>query len=82
MTEDLITVVNHDTNKIDLTHHGFEVVEFKPTELHFKADGDIEGNPSFCIVGISNSLPAVYMQFSLKTIQKALAKLGYTLYQP
>lgn len=82
--EDFIKVFNHGIGPIDLTHLGTSV-EMRPTELHYKVDGDTENNPSFCIVMDMPgpfAVPHVYAQFSLNTIQKALAELGYTLYQP
>ena len=59
-------------------------VEMKPTEihLHHKADGDLDGNPSFAIVLIPLRGEKIYAQVSLRILSEALAELGYTLHKP
>lgn len=81
--QDFIKVYDHGKNPIDLSHHSPIALEMRLTELHYKVDGDLENNPAFCLVMEYPGQPVVvYAQFSLNTIQKALAELGYTLYQP
>lgn len=79
--KNFIKVFNHGTNAIILDSTDCTVIQARPTELHFKADGDMNNNPSFCLV-MECPGTKIFGQFSLKTIQKALAELGYTLYQP
>lgn len=85
MGKDYLKVFNHEDKEIDLRHIQGLLMELRPIELHYNTNGDIEDNPAFCIVSELPGpfvTPKVYIRFSLNTIQKALAELGYTLYQP
>lgn len=48
----------------------------RPTELHLKRDGDIKGNPSFCIVMESPIQKPVAGEISLRMLNEGLNKLG------
>lgn len=82
MSDNFIKVFDHGTGKIDLTGRGI-VVQMRPIELHYKQDGTLDNKPSFAVVMEgSDQEPLVVGQFSLATLQEALAELGYTLHQP
>lgn len=68
--------VDHGNNKIDLSHLQGRAFEFRPVEIHHKADDSVKDQPSFTIVmkhGYSN----VYGQISLEMLNEALQDIGY-----
>lgn len=76
---EFMKVINHGENQIDLTHIGTEVVQARPTELHFKTNGSIDDKPSFVIVMRYATGAAVYGQFTLDTLEDCLEQLGYEI---
>lgn len=55
-------------------------VEYRPTELHFKANGARDGTPSLCIVLVHPSVKLkAYGQFTLRELNEALGELGYKI---
>lgn len=72
-----MTVYNWRKEQIQLSGN---VREFTPTELHFKADGDKNNEPSFAIVMQQGFHQAkVVGQFSLQTLQECFNAIGYTV---
>lgn len=76
-----ITTFNHGKNHINLSHFKDKnVIEFRPTELHLRTNGSVKNEPSFAFVMENpTSKNVVFGQFSLETLKKSLAELGYEI---
>jgi len=72
---------DHGTGPIDLRHLG-QPTEYRPTELHLKANGDINEHPSFALVLEHPEKPPIFAQLSLNTLVVALRDVGYKLIKP
>ena len=78
--KDLIAI-DHGKHKIDLSHlKATHIVDFLPTELHHKEDGDLNNEPSSCFVleRPSNDT-AIIGQISLKMLNEGLNEIGYRI---
>lgn len=74
-----MTVYDHGTDKIDLSHLPYYTLELRPTEFHFKIDGAKDDKPSICIImgGIPGNL--VFGEMSLNTLDECLNEVGYKI---
>lgn len=76
-------IINHGNGPINLTHFNPKnIVEMRPTELHFKENGSLENKPSFALVfemPWSFAAPIVYGQISLQMLNDGLRELGYEI---
>lgn len=75
-------VVDSGDGPIDLRHHK-KLVELRPTEFHHKSNGDVNNNPSFCMILEDTSKGGLEVvisgQISLETLAHAMDELGYSL---
>ena len=81
----LMEGIDWGANQIDLRLLTPPTVHMRPIQIHHKDDGATNDGPSFCIVmasGMDNGAPFppfAYGQFTLKTINEALADIGYEI---
>lgn len=73
-----IKVFNHGKNPIDLTHLE-NPIHFSPKELHFKANGTLNGKPSLVMVMEDRFKNVVWGEFSLNSLMDCLDELGYEI---
>jgi hypothetical protein len=80
-TKKSFIVIDHKTEKIDLTHLQ-SVIPMLPIEIHHKENGDIDNNPSFAVVMSSPNFPILFNvvgEISLKMLNEALNQIGYEI---
>lgn len=77
---EFITVFDHGTKKIDLSHIGSTAEQLRPIELHHNSNGSIKDEPVFAIVLRDQGAGRrFYAQFTLETISDCLSQLGYEI---
>lgn len=76
-----IRAMDHGNQPIDLrkAEHERMPVEYRPVELHHRANNTRDEKPSFLIVMEHPIFPTVMGQFSLAMLNDSLAKLGYEI---
>ncbi len=70
---------DHGKKEVNLRHLRNVIGEFMPAELHHKADGDVNDEPSFTLVFKGTAGYHIYGQISLRMLSEGLEELGYKL---